>query len=73
MMNTTTTTTNTSATTTTTEAIKKLASMPALNDEQIELLKKLDSDVEIGEQIPPELYQAVAEVLVFVYKAKNKV
>ena len=37
-------------TTTTTEAIKKLASMPALNDEQIELLKKLESEVEIGER-----------------------
>lgn len=40
----------TATTTTTTEAIKKLASMPALNDEQIELLKKLESEVEIGEQ-----------------------
>ena len=32
------------------EIIKKLASMPALNDEQIELLEKLNSDVEIGER-----------------------
>ena len=43
-------TTTNSTTTTTTEAIKKLASMPALNDEQIELLKKLESEVEIGER-----------------------
>ena len=32
------------------EIIKKLGACPALNDEQIELLKKLDTDVEIGEQ-----------------------
>lgn len=29
-------------------------------------------NVEIGAEIPPELYQAVAEVLAFVYKVKNK-
>lgn len=43
-------TNETATATTTTEAIKKLASMPALNDEQIELLKKLESEVEIGER-----------------------
>lgn len=32
------------------EIIKKLGACPALNDEQIELLKKLETDVEIGEQ-----------------------
>jgi flagellar biosynthetic protein FlhB len=28
-------------------------------------------NVEIGEEIPPELYQAVAEVLATVYRMKN--
>ena len=32
------------------EIIKKLGACPALNDEQIELLRKLKTDVEIGEQ-----------------------
>ena len=30
-------------------------------------------NVEVGEEIPPELYQAVAEILAYVYKLKNKV
>lgn len=48
-------------------------------DNQIEIVENkplarmLYANVDIGAQIPPELYQAVAEVLVFVYKAKNKV
>lgn len=29
-------------------------------------------NVELDEEIPPELYQAVAEVLAFVYNIKNK-
>jgi len=33
----------------------------------------LYKSVEIGQQIPPELYQAVAEILAFVYKLKGKV
>lgn len=36
------------------------------------LARMLYYNVEIGEEIPPELYQAVADVLVFVYKLKNK-
>lgn len=35
------------------------------------LARTLYSTVEIGEAIPPELYQAVAEILAFVYKLKN--
>ena len=48
-------------------------------DNQIEIVENkplarmLYANVDIGAQIPPELYQAVAEVLVFVYKAKNQV
>ena len=36
------------------------------------LARTLYSSVEIGEKIPPELFQAVAEVLAFVYGLKNK-
>lgn len=35
------------------------------------LARTLYSTVDIGETIPPELYQAVAEILAFVYKIKN--
>ena len=35
------------------------------------LARTLYSTVDIGEAIPPELYQAVAEILAFVYKLKN--
>ncbi len=37
------------------------------------LARMLYYNVEIGDQIPPELYQMVAEVLAYVYKVKNKV
>ena len=37
------------------------------------LARKLYANVEIGGLIPPELYQAVAEVLAFVYHLKGKV
>lgn len=37
------------------------------------LARMLYANVEIGEEIPPELYQAVAEVLAAVYRLKNKV
>lgn len=36
------------------------------------LARTLYYTVEIGEEIPPELYQTVAEVLAFVYNLKNK-
>ena len=36
------------------------------------LARELYKLVEVGELIPPKLYQAVAEVLAFVYKAKNR-
>jgi flagellar biosynthetic protein FlhB len=35
------------------------------------LARMLYHNVEIGEEIPPELYQAVAEVLAAVYRMKN--
>lgn len=37
------------------------------------LARALYASVEVDREIPPELYQAVAEVLAFVYKLKNKV
>lgn len=33
----------------------------------IEILSKLD----LGQEIPPELYKLIAEVLVFIYKSNN--
>jgi len=35
----------------------------------IEVLSKLD----LGQEIPPDLYKLIAEVLVYVYKSNNKV
>ena len=37
------------------------------------LARMLYANVDIGELVPPELYQAVAEVLAFVYHLKGKV
>ena len=37
------------------------------------LARMLYANVEIGAEIPPELYQAVAEVLAFVYHLKGKI
>ena len=36
------------------------------------LARALYATVEIGEEIPPELYEAVAEMLALVYNTKNK-
>ena len=37
------------------------------------LARMLYANVEIGQEVPPELYQAVAEVLAFVYKMQGKI
>ena len=37
------------------------------------LARMLYHNVEIGEQVPPELYQAVAEILAMVYHAQGKI
>ncbi len=37
------------------------------------LARMLFANVEIGEAVPPELYQAVAEVLAFVYRVQGKI
>ena len=36
------------------------------------LARMLYANVEVGEEIPPELYQTVAEILAAVYRLKNK-
>ena len=36
------------------------------------LARMLYANVDIGQEIPPELYQAVAEVLAMVYNMKNR-
>ena len=37
------------------------------------LARMIYTNVEIGREIPPELYQAVAEILAAVYRAHNRV
>jgi len=39
--------------------------------ENVHLARTLYATVEVGQPIPPELYQAVAEILAFVYKLKS--
>ena len=54
------------------EKIKDIASehgIPILENK--ELARNLYSLVEIGQEIPPELYQTVAELLAYIYKLKS--
>ncbi len=44
--------------------------VPLVEDKQ--LARNLYSSVDIGEEVPMELYQAVAEILAYVYKLKGK-
>lgn len=37
------------------------------------LARMLYANVDVGQLVPPELYQAVAEVLAFVYQIKGKI
>lgn len=49
--------------------LAKEKGIPLYNDpELVEILSQLD----IGLEIKPELYQAVAQVLIFIYKANRK-
>ncbi len=55
------------------ENIKKIArenNVPLVEDKQ--LARNLYSSVDIGGEVPLELYQAVAELLAYVYKLKGK-
>lgn len=54
--------------------IKKVAKENSIEIvENKPLARMLYYNVEIGDQIPPELYQMVAEVLAYVYSIKNKI
>jgi flagellar biosynthetic protein FlhB len=37
------------------------------------LAQALYRDVDVGEEIPPSLYKAVAEILAFVYRLKGRI
>ncbi len=54
----------------------KIKEVARANDVEIvenkPLARMLYANVEIGEVVPPELYQAVAEVLAFVYHLKGR-
>jgi flagellar biosynthesis protein FlhB len=55
------------------ENIRKIArenDVPLVEDKQ--LARNLYSSVDIGGEVPSELYQAVAEILAYVYKLKGK-
>ncbi len=55
------------------ENIRRIArenDIPLVEDKQ--LARNLYSSVDIGDHVPSELYQAVAEVLAYVYKLKGK-
>jgi flagellar biosynthetic protein FlhB len=54
------------------EKIKEVASehgIPVLENK--ELARNLYSLVEVGQEIPPELYQTVAELLAYIYRLKS--
>lgn len=56
------------------ENIKKIAkenNLPIIENKP--LARTLYSTVEVGEFIPPELYQAVAEILAYVYQINNRI
>ena len=49
--------------------LAKKNNIPIYEDpDLIEILSKLD----LGQEIPPELYKLIAEVLVYIYKSNNK-
>jgi flagellar biosynthetic protein FlhB len=53
--------------------IRKIArenDVPVISDPP--LARSLHGTVEVGQQIPEELYQAVAQLLAFVYRVANK-
>ena len=55
------------------ERIKEIArenNIPVIEDKP--LARALYRLVEIGQEIPPELYRAVAEILAYVYRIRDK-
>lgn len=56
------------------ERIKEIARMNGVPIvENPPLAQALYRDVEVGEEIPPSLYKAVAEILAFVYRLKGRI
>lgn len=50
--------------------LAKQHNIPLYEDpDLIEVLSKLD----MGQEIPPDLYKLIAEVLIYVYKSNNKI
>jgi len=50
--------------------LAKQNNIPLYEDpDLIEVLSKLD----LGQEIPPELYKLMAEVLIYIYKSNNKI
>jgi flagellar biosynthesis protein len=50
--------------------LAKQNNIPLYEDpDLIEVLSKLD----LGQEIPPELYKLIAEVLIYIYKSNNKI
>lgn len=54
------------------EKIIETATEAGIHIQQDANLVELLSKVDVGEEIPTELYQTVAEVLAFVYKINNR-
>ena len=54
------------------EKIIETAEAAGIHIQQDANLVELLSKVDVGEEIPVELYQTVAEVLAFVYKVNNR-
>lgn len=54
------------------ERIIETAEAAGIHIEQDANLVEMLSKIEIGEEIPTELYQTVAEVLAFVYKVNSR-
>jgi flagellar biosynthesis protein len=55
------------------EKIVEVARANNIPIEENELLAGALSNVQLGEEIPPELYKAVAEVLIFVLRLSGRV
>lgn len=50
--------------------LAKQNNIPLYEDpDLIEVLSKMD----LGQEIPPELYKIIAEVLIYIYKSNNKI
>ena len=55
------------------EKIIEIATVHDIPIEENEVLAGALSNVELGDEIPPELYKAVAEVLIFVLRLSGRI